>query len=291
MFEEATMQIKRFEPKEDTWSRAEAFLLQREAEHNLILGMANGIRRGERAIDDAYFALVEQDDTPVAVAMCTPPYELVISCDAPLAAVQQLAEDYYTVDPALAGVNAEIATAQAFADIWSSMTGRSYSTNLAMRLFKLTKVRPVSGVSGEMRVARQEHFELLTEWAVAFAEEALDGIEQPQAAAMIYRMLSADSARSGLRFWVDDGQIVSMAAYGRTTAHGTNINMVYTPPERRGHGYASACVAALSQERLDRGRAFCSLYTDLSNPTSNHIYQEIGYQPVIDVNQIRFGDA
>ncbi|NLT43149.1 MAG: GNAT family N-acetyltransferase, partial [Anaerolineae bacterium] len=50
-------------------------------------------------------------------------------------------------------------------------------------------------------------------------------------------------------------------------------------------------VAALSQMLLDRGRRFCFLYTDLANPTSNHIYQEIGYHPVADSVMLRFQDA
>ena len=53
-------------------------------------------------------------------------------------------------------------------------------------------------------------------------------------------------------------------------------------PEFRGRGYASNCVAALTQKMLDQGRKFCFLYTDLSNPTSNKIYQQIGYRPVCD---------
>jgi len=60
---------------------------------------------------------------------------------------------------------------------------------------------------------------------------------------------------------------------------------VYTPPEFRGRGYASALVAALSQAMLDAGYHFCTLFTDLANPTSNHIYQAIGYQPVCDTDE------
>ena len=65
---------------------------------------------------------------------------------------------------------------------------------------------------------------------------------------------------------------------------------MYTPPEFRGRGYASACVAAASQAQLDAGRRFCFLFTDLANATSNHIYQEIGYEPVRDVEVYRFGE-
>jgi predicted GNAT family acetyltransferase len=63
---------------------------------------------------------------------------------------------------------------------------------------------------------------------------------------------------------------------------------VYSPPEKRGHGYASACTAAVSQMLLDNGRKFCFLYTDLRNPTSNKIYQQIGYQPVLDFAEYSF---
>ena len=46
--------------------------------------------------------------------------------------------------------------------------------------------------------------------------------------------------------------------------------------------------AAASQAQLDAGRTFVFLFTDLANPTSNRIYQAIGYEPVIDVDQLRF---
>jgi predicted GNAT family acetyltransferase len=66
------------------------------------------------------------------------------------------------------------------------------------------------------------------------------------------------------------------------------VGPVYTPPEARRHGYASALVAHVSQDLLDGGRRFVFLYTDLANPTSNHIYQEIGYRPVADAYQYTF---
>jgi predicted GNAT family acetyltransferase len=64
--------------------------------------------------------------------------------------------------------------------------------------------------------------------------------------------------------------------------HGIAINAVYTPPELRGRGYATGCVASLSARMLDEGRTFCVLYTDLANPTSNAIYARIGYRGIRD---------
>jgi predicted GNAT family acetyltransferase len=81
-----------------------------------------------------------------------------------------------------------------------------------------------------------------------------------------------------------------MAGYAGPTPNGIRVGPVYTPPHLRGRGYASACVAALSQELLDTGHKFCFLFTDLLNATSNHIYQVIGYQPIVDVDMYQFGE-
>ena len=85
-----------------------------------------------------------------------------------------------------------------------------------------------------------------------------------------------------------DGGPVSTAMWARPTPNGVTINGVYTPGARRNRGYASACVAALSQRMLDEGQEFCCLYTDLSNPTSNDIYLSIVYQPVCDSDDYLF---
>ena len=86
-----------------------------------------------------------------------------------------------------------------------------------------------------------------------------------------------------------DGEPVAMAGTSGQTPNGARVGPVYTPPALRGRGYASACTAALSQLLLDEGRRFCFLYTDLSNPTSNKIYQAIGYRPVCNADMYTFG--
>jgi len=82
--------------------------------------------------------------------------------------------------------------------------------------------------------------------------------------------------------------VLSMATVERDTAHGIAISWVYTPSHLRKRGYATACVAALTQRMLDSGKHFCCLYTDLANPTSNSIYEKIGYQPICDVQDWLF---
>ncbi len=88
--------------------------------------------------------------------------------------------------------------------------------------------------------------------------------------------------------WEDAGEVVALAGAAGPTPRGIRIGPVYTPPDRRGRGYASNLVAEVSRRQLAAGRSFCFLFTDLANPTSNHIYQTIGYEPVVDVDQYRF---
>lgn len=87
-------------------------------------------------------------------------------------------------------------------------------------------------------------------------------------------------AAGDVLLWEDEGRPVSIASRARPTVNGVTINFVYTPPALRGRGYATACVAHLSQQELDRGREFCTLFADLANPTSNGIYLRIGYEPL-----------
>ena len=101
-----------------------------------------------------------------------------------------------------------------------------------------------------------------------------------------YRRREADPDGAWL-VWDDDGP-VSLAAYGNPTPSGTRVGPVYTPPEHRGRGYATSLVAELTAERLAAGLAFCFLFTDLANPTSNAIYARIGYEPVADWDQWSF---
>jgi hypothetical protein len=158
---------------------------------------------------------------------------------------------------------------------------------MSERIFRLAAVRAPVAAPGTMRVAGLADRDLLVEWLNAFYAEAFPpGTYFPDAGATVGRWL-AGTFRT-LYLWEDDGAVVSWCGVGGETPNGTRVGPVYTPPERRRHGYASSLVAGASQAQLDAGRRFCFLYTDLANPTSNHIYQEIGYEPVRDVDSYIF---
>ena len=155
---------------------------------------------------------------------------------------------------------------------------------MRQRLYRLTAVTPPVGVRGQARWAEATDVELLVRWAGAFNAEAIPGSPPGDTTALVARHLAART----LLVWDNEGP-VSMAASTRSTPHGGSVSLVYTPPEKRGHGYASACVAAFTQRILDSGKQFCTLFTDLANPTSNRIYQRMGYRPLAEFLEIRFG--
>jgi predicted GNAT family acetyltransferase len=104
---------------------------------------------------------------------------------------------------------------------------------------------------------------------------------------MVDYRLDPDTGR-GVLLWEHDGEIVSFAGWGGPTPNGARVGPVYTPPELRGRGYATAATAELSRRLLASGRRFCFLYTDLANPTSNAIYERIGYRRVCESAEIVF---
>jgi hypothetical protein len=91
-----------------------------------------------------------------------------------------------------------------------------------------------------------------------------------------------------LRIWETDGVPVAQACVSAESGTGARVGTVYTAPDARRRGYATALVAALSRELLAGGRRRCYLFTDLANPVSNSIYAKIGYRPVADVVDLEF---
>jgi predicted GNAT family acetyltransferase len=170
--------------------------------------------------------------------------------------------------------------------MWQRENGRSPQPGTRQRVFDLRRVQPLTFPPGQLRLAAADDFEHVVAWIRAFHEDAhiQDDLESAE-------LLARQKMQNGdLFLWVNEtGEPVSMAAKARPTRHGITISLVYTPAELRGNGYATACVATLSQQLLDDGYQFCTLFTDLANPVSNYIYEKIGYTAVADFNEYFFG--
>ena len=146
---------------------------------------------------------------------------------------------------------------------------------------------PARPAPGSWRLAEPRDRELVARWLTAFGEEATPGQPTPAEPIALADRWIAREYRT-LYLWEVGRQVVCMVGAGAETPNGVRVGPVYTPPAQRGRGYATTLTAAVTQDQLDRGRRFVTLFTDLANPTSNRIYQAIGYRPVRDVHVVAF---
>ena len=213
----------------------------------------------------------------------TPPFPMLLT-SMPDDAAAGLAEEFWTTGRSLAGVNAEARSAERFAGVWKARTGADSHVYREMRLFRLGDlVWPSPRPAGKARIATAADRDLVISWSGAFAQEVFEP-ETDHAAEADERI-----SYGGLTFWEVDGAAVSIAGVTRTVGGMVRVGTVYTPPELRGQGYAGAATATVSQAALDAGTTDVLLYTDLANPTSNALYQRIGYRPVEDRVVLSFG--
>jgi hypothetical protein len=286
------MEVVRLDDAEAFLAEAEPLLLADEARHNLILGIAGTIRDSPDLYPLRSLWLVRDGSEVAAAALRTPPYNLILARPRSTAALAALAEA--VAGEEIPGVVSTEPEVHEFAELWSRQTGVPSRVNMRQGVYALEYVEPLPAVPGSTRVASGDDRELVLRWWIAFGEEVLHegGPGRERAETTVDHKLS--SPTSGILLWEDGGEPVSLAGWGGPTPNGIRIGPVYTPPELRGHGYATAVTAELSQRLLDGrlfegGRDFCFLYTDLANPTSNAIYERIGYSRVAEAAEVVFG--
>ncbi|OHR70163.1 hypothetical protein HMPREF3291_07250 [Bacillus sp. HMSC76G11] len=265
---------------------AEPFLLKNEAENNLTLGLIGAFKRTIPAAN-VYTAAVEADGELGMTLLMTPPHNLILSFNEDLMTENLLHETIRTLvikDLHIPGVVGERKWTEAFAKIWSAETEDRAEIVMEQKIYRLQEVTEIKRSDGEFVLAELGHLPLLTEWMMDFMNYTNEPpITVLQAAGRMKQFI----AEKSVFLWMADDKPVSMAKKSRSTKNGICVSLVYTPDEFRGKGYASSCVAELS-ELLLKDFSFCTLYTDLANPTSNSIYQKIGYQPIQDSIMITF---
>jgi predicted GNAT family acetyltransferase len=258
-----------------------------EARHNLILGLASTLDTQPSLYAERRLWLVERAGRVVGAALQTPPWPLVLGRPASDEVLVALVD---AIDDDLPGVVGARPEVEAFSDLWTTRIGTAARVKVAHGVYALSAVLAVPAPAGAPRAATPGDRPLLVDWWKAFAVEAVHDLDPDLDRIRQAVDVHLEDRYGGFLLW-EDGEIVSLAGFGGRTPNGIRIGPVYTPPERRGRGYASALVAALSRERLAAGNRFCFLYTDLANPTSNAIYRRIGYEQVCESAEIEFTAA
>lgn len=133
-------------------------------------------------------------------------------------------------------------------------------------------------------MAKAEDLDTAFDFLAAFHQECLpyDPFDPKKVRASVLQKIE----RQTVFFWMVDGRPVASAHTSRPTKNGISIGAVYTEPAARAKGYASNLMANLTKLQLSSGKTFCVLYTDATNPTSNKVYESIGYRFLAESEQI-----
>ncbi|MBC7370435.1 MAG: GNAT family N-acetyltransferase [Bdellovibrionaceae bacterium] len=261
--------------------KSKVLLYANEAEYSLMIGLAEILKSsaGNPPNPPIFLRCInEQSETTSALIQTRVDNCVVTSATEP--ELVAFADFYLIKKLPVDGVVGPVAAAQCLAKKLGSGTSRSAQLAMSSKILKLTEVIEPQSAKGELSLAGEKDISIVADWLSEFAAEA---VPHDAGNAVRYRSIAeAKINNSEIFLWTIDGVARSVAHVGRPTKNGISVSAVYTPKEFRGQGYASNMVAQVSKRILGAGKEFCVLYTDATNPTSNKIYQNIGYEIIAE---------
>jgi FR47-like protein len=278
------MRVSVYSDPEEFLVRADQFLVADPFSPSVIATVTTRIGSGALANSarNVWFTVEEDDSRVVGLAMHTPPHHMFLS-RMPEDAAFALAQEVSRSGRNLSGVNGAIGSTGAFARAWEETTGQASVVVRETRMYRLNELRMPKAV-GHVDRAGPQDLGLVANWLAAFHDEA-----RPHAPVDDWRAVAQRRASAGeLHLWRVDGLPVAVAGVSRAVAGVARVGPVYTPQTSRGNGYGSSVTAAVTSAALSEGAQHIVLYTDLANPISNSIYQNIGYQPDHDAEERAF---
>lgn len=263
-----------------TWQ----LLAEHPIENTIALTVIEEVRAGRRWSDEPMlFGWYYHDSHVYGAVSMTPPYELHLAV-VPYRSVDELAAELRVRKVCVPGVHGDAKIVDRFAAAWITGTSLHAMTTMHQRLYVLTRLSsPTPSPPGWARQARNDDIGVATQSLRAFYEETGVTVVDPEP------IVRAWIANGLLWLWQEPtGSVVSLAGRNATVAGVARIAFVYTPPSNRRHGYGAAVAAACTSDALRCDANHVVLFTDLANPTSNAIYQRIGYQPFGDRTVVTF---
>jgi GNAT superfamily N-acetyltransferase len=282
------MEVRSYDDISEFYSLVTPFLLKHEAENNLLLGILDAIKDEPFRFGGVVPVLnsIFDGNKLKLIALRTPPKNQLFSYTDDVKSIDYLVESLKKKSIELPGVLGFKEGAEKFAKLWCR--GKKLKAKLAMneRIYKLESVAKETLGKRKFTIADISFTDLVINWGIEFIKEAFTEDELKTYDYKTSFQRSVEEER--IYFLFENDKPVSMARRAGKTPNGITVNLVYTPPLLRRKGYATECVAKLSKLLLEEGNKFCFLFTDLMNPTSNSIYQKIGYKPIIDMDQYEF---
>lgn len=271
------MEVRSFENAGDFLKATEELLNQNESFYNLKLGISQGIKSSDFVATEPVYVGVFENNTLIGCGLRTNANRpLAISC-MPKLAIDLLVDFLIEQKTILAGVVGEVESVNYFKDLWLQKTQLNFQLNMHLGVYEAQNVI-IPESDGEIIVGDVDNREIIYKFVKSFILACFPNEECKDEE--VHRICSRHMTNQTLFLLKNsEGQIVSMAANTRGSTNGGTISLVYTPPEYRGKSYGSLVTALVTQKILSN-KKFANLFTDLKNPTSNSIYQKIGYKKI-----------
>lgn len=249
------------------------FLEKNEQENNLMLGIL------QVATEAIFMGVAKQGEESAVVFLQTVEKQIIVATsEIAEEDIVELAKKLTKVYPDIPGFIGNKKIVQKLAEEIAILEQKEINVVMEQGVYELKQVKKKWNGDGNFRVVSSDELSLIEQWIYQFCEDVKLPTTKEEAKQTAYTLIN-NNRLFGLEV---DGKLVSVAAKTRPTKNNITVNFVYTPKEVRKKGYASNCVAALSQRMLDEGYKTITLYTDLANPASNKIYQEIGYEQIME---------
>ncbi|PEX90665.1 GNAT family N-acetyltransferase [Bacillus cereus] len=250
------------------------FLEKNEQANNLILGVLQAVQ------EPIFMGIAKRGGEITGVFLQTEEkiQMIVATSEISVVAIKELAKELTKVYPDIPGLIGNKKVVQKLAEEIAVLENKKTNVVMEQGVYELKQVKKKWNGDGIFREVSSDELPLIEQWIYRFCEDVKLPTTEEEAKQTAHTLLT-NHRLFGLEV---DGKLVSVAAKTRPTKNNITVNFVYTPKEERKKGFASICVAALSQYLLDEGYKTTTLYTDLANPTSNKIYQEIGYEQIME---------
>ncbi|EEL59875.1 GNAT family N-acetyltransferase [Bacillus toyonensis] len=250
------------------------FLEKNEQENNLMLGIL------QIAQEPTFMGVAKRGEEITVVFLQTEEkiQMIVATSENSEVDIVKLAKELSKVYPDIPGLIGNKEIVQKLVEEIAVLENKKTNVVMKQGVYALQQIKKKWNEDGIFREITNDELPLIEKWIYQFCEDVKLPTTKEEAEQTAHTLIT-NNRLFGLEV---DGKLVSVAAKTRPTTNNITVNFVYTPKEARKKGYASNCVAALSQRMLDEGYKTTTLYTDLANPTSNKIYQEIGYEQIAE---------
>lgn len=265
------MKFEVFETPQAFYLASQSFLHKHEVTNSLMIGILRRVDKDDYS--DDFFCLGKNEGEPV-IAIMIQGLHIIIATEYETC-LKEAADYVASCHLTYPGVIGPRPYVDLFVDHLKESTEAKLALGMSQRIYRLDQVREIDPVNGFMRLAREDELEMLIDWTLD------SGMAMSDDRVKEGKKRLESIKNESLFIWEDAGIPRAMAALSRSVGQGITVSLVYTPGDQRRKGYASNLVAQVSKHALN-DYEYCSLYTDLSNPTSNSIYMKIGYKPVVD---------